>query len=160
MPLSGACDPRSEGPGRLESCRIATTLIVHPTGDGVCYRLRYTTFTQRMMMRAHAPRFESDDLVRLYTEPGFAGVWAKDVVRAFRKVLNLVANAADEQDPSTVVSSFEKLKGKRIGQKLAEAEQAVEADRAAPGLGCGSHRCHQRNRRLPLRMRRDKWPRY
>ena len=61
--------------------------------------------------------FEDDDLVRLYTEPGFAGVWAKDVVRAFRKVLNLVANAADERDLYAVKSlHFEKLKGKRIGQ--------------------------------------------
>jgi proteic killer suppression protein len=61
--------------------------------------------------------FEDDDLVRLYTEPGFAGVWAKDVVRAFRKVLNLVANAADERDLYAVKSlHFEKLKGKRSGQ--------------------------------------------
>jgi toxin HigB-1 len=61
--------------------------------------------------------FEDDALVRLYTEPGFAGVWAKDVVRAFRKVLNLVANAADERDLYAVKSlHFEKLKGKRSGQ--------------------------------------------
>lgn len=62
--------------------------------------------------------FDDQDLRRLYTDPAYQGSGAgAEVVRAFRKVLNLVAAAVDERDLYGIKSlHFEKLKGKRAGQ--------------------------------------------
>jgi proteic killer suppression protein len=62
--------------------------------------------------------FDDQELRRLYTDPGYQGGGvAAEVIRAFRKVLNLVTDAVDERDLYGVKSlHFEKLKGKRAGQ--------------------------------------------
>lgn len=61
--------------------------------------------------------FADDDLDRLETDPSFDMGLAEGVVRAYRKRLQIIRNAADERDLYAMRSSrCEKLKGKRQHQ--------------------------------------------
>ena len=61
--------------------------------------------------------FVDDSLRRLESDPGFDAGLGRDVVKAFRKRMQLIRNARDERDFYAMRSqNFEKLKGKREGQ--------------------------------------------
>lgn len=62
--------------------------------------------------------FENDDLRRLYEESGFRlSSLGQDLTRAYRKVVEIMAAAADERDLRAMRSlHFEKLEGDRLGQ--------------------------------------------
>lgn len=62
-------------------------------------------------------RFEDEHLDRLETDPTFTGGYARPIVRAFRKAMNVVRNAVDERDIRETKSlRMEKLKGDRAHQ--------------------------------------------
>lgn len=61
-------------------------------------------------------RFLDADLDRLETDPAFDGGFPPAVVRAYRKVMQLIRAARDERDFYAMKSlHFEKLKGDRAG---------------------------------------------
>lgn len=61
--------------------------------------------------------FASKKLERLYVESEFSAGFGSDVVRAFRKVMQLISAARDERDLRQFKSRrFEKLKGERAHQ--------------------------------------------
>lgn len=63
-------------------------------------------------------RFADDDLAKLYFDVGFSGGHGRDVVRAFRKVMQLIHQALDERDLYAFKAlRFEKLKGNRSHQR-------------------------------------------
>ena len=62
-------------------------------------------------------RFEDERLDRLETDPRFDGGYAQAIVRAFRKVMNIIRAAMDERDIREMKSlRMEKLKGERAHQ--------------------------------------------
>ena len=61
--------------------------------------------------------FADESLRRLESDPAFKGGFGREVVRAFRKRMQLIRGARDERDFYTLKSlHFEKLKGDREGQ--------------------------------------------
>ncbi len=63
-------------------------------------------------------RFANADLDRIETDPDFDGGHGVAVVRAFRKVVNIVRNAVDERDLYKMNSlRFKKLEGSRSHQR-------------------------------------------
>ena len=62
--------------------------------------------------------FDDDELRKLYEDPGFrAPEVGAEVVKAFRKKMAILEDAATEQDLRAFKSlHFEKLVGKRLGQ--------------------------------------------
>ena len=63
-------------------------------------------------------RFASGPLERLETDPGFTGGHSADVVRLYRKRMNLIRQAVDERDLYALKSlHFEKLKGARSEER-------------------------------------------
>jgi len=61
--------------------------------------------------------FEDDSLRRLETDPAFDGGFGHEVVKAFRKRIQLIRAAPDERDFYALKSlHFEKLLGNREGQ--------------------------------------------
>ncbi len=62
--------------------------------------------------------FARKKLESLYYRKNETGGFGRDVVRAFRKVMQAIANAADERDLRALRSlHFEKLRGDRKGQR-------------------------------------------
>jgi len=62
-------------------------------------------------------RFADDDLDRLETDPKFTARLPAEIVKAYRKVLNYIRQAADERDLRNWSSlHFEKLEADREGQ--------------------------------------------
>ena len=62
--------------------------------------------------------FADDDLDRLETDRGFSAGFDRDVVKALRKVMQLIRNAPDERDFYALKRlHFEKLKGERSRQR-------------------------------------------
>lgn len=61
--------------------------------------------------------FEDEELELLAFEPDFRTKrWSQDVTRAYRRVLNLISSAPNEQDLRQFKGlRLEKLKGKRAG---------------------------------------------
>ena len=60
--------------------------------------------------------FSNDDLERAYTDPDFTAGLQAALLRAFRKVTNLISRAKDERDFYAMRSlNFEELQGKRRG---------------------------------------------
>jgi len=61
--------------------------------------------------------YADDDLRRLATDPSFDGGHSREVVKAFRKRIQLIVNATDERDFYALKSlHFEKLSGNRQDQ--------------------------------------------
>jgi toxin HigB-1 len=61
--------------------------------------------------------FADELLHRLETDPAFDGGFGREVVRAFRKRMQMIRAARDERDFYAMRSlNFEKLKGNRQGQ--------------------------------------------
>ena len=61
--------------------------------------------------------FADADLDRLETDASFNGGWADNVVRTYRKRLQIIRNASDERDFRAMKSlHYEKLKGPRQHQ--------------------------------------------
>ncbi|MBK7877798.1 MAG: type II toxin-antitoxin system RelE/ParE family toxin [Planctomycetes bacterium] len=62
-------------------------------------------------------RHGARDLERLESDPKFTGDYAQNIVQAFRRRMQLIRNAASEQDLRAMKSlHFEKLKGARSRQ--------------------------------------------
>ncbi len=62
--------------------------------------------------------FTNNKMERLYYDPGETGGFGRNVVRAFRKVMGIIAQARDERDLYALKSlRFEKLRGDRAGQR-------------------------------------------
>ena len=62
--------------------------------------------------------FADGDLDRLETDRGFSAGLERGVVKAFRKVMQLIRNAPDERDFYALKGlHFEKLKGERSHQR-------------------------------------------
>lgn len=62
--------------------------------------------------------FDDDTLDRLETDRTFHGGFGQEVVRGFRKVMQIIRSAADERDLSGLRGlGFEKLKGQRKHQR-------------------------------------------
>jgi proteic killer suppression protein len=62
-------------------------------------------------------RFADDQLKRLESESTFDGGFGREVVRGFRKVMQVIRAAVDERDFYAMKSlHFEKLQGKRSHQ--------------------------------------------
>ncbi len=62
-------------------------------------------------------KYDDDDLERLETDPSFRGKWGLDVVRAFRKQIQVVRSVLDERALFSFRSlHFEKLQGSRSHQ--------------------------------------------
>lgn len=61
--------------------------------------------------------FEDDDLRRVAYEPDFCPKgWSKDLVKAYRRVINLIGNAVDDRDLRNLKGlRLEQLKGNRAG---------------------------------------------
>lgn len=63
-------------------------------------------------------RFADRKLARLETDPAYTAGFGRDVVRAFRKRLQVIRAAADERDFYAMKSlHYEKLKGDRARQR-------------------------------------------
>lgn len=63
-------------------------------------------------------RFNSEELARLESDPKYLGGWPASVVKAYRKRINFVRQAATERDLYSWKSlQVEKLKGDRQGQQ-------------------------------------------
>jgi toxin HigB-1 len=63
------------------------------------------------------PEYADDELRRLDCDPRYAGSWAAEIVRAYRKRLAIIRAAVDERDFYALKSlHFEKLKGARAHQ--------------------------------------------
>jgi proteic killer suppression protein len=61
--------------------------------------------------------FADESLRRLESDPAFEGGFGREVVRAFRKRMQMIRAARDERDFYALKSlHFEKLKGDREGQ--------------------------------------------
>jgi toxin HigB-1 len=61
--------------------------------------------------------FADESLRRLESDPAFEGGFGREVVRAFRKRMQMIRGARDERDFYALKSlHFEKLKGDREGQ--------------------------------------------
>ena len=61
--------------------------------------------------------FENADLDRLEVDKSFTVGFAPEVVKGFRKTMQVIRAATDSRDLTTMRSlSFEKLKGDRAGQ--------------------------------------------
>jgi proteic killer suppression protein len=61
--------------------------------------------------------FADESLRRLESDPGFQGGFGREVVRAFRKRMQMIRAVRDERDFYALKSlHFEKLKGDREGQ--------------------------------------------
>lgn len=61
-------------------------------------------------------RYKDDNLARLAKTEGFRGTWSKDIVRAYRKVINLVIQSSKSPDLYAFKSlRIEKLLGKMKG---------------------------------------------
>lgn len=61
--------------------------------------------------------FDDDALKRLYVDPGLTGGQGPEVVRGFRKVMQVIRHASDERQLYAMRSlHFEKLLGDRKGQ--------------------------------------------
>jgi proteic killer suppression protein len=61
--------------------------------------------------------FEDDSLRRLEVDPSYDAGFGREVVRAFRKRMQVIRAAPDERDFYALKSlHFEKLKGNREGQ--------------------------------------------
>ena len=61
--------------------------------------------------------FEDESLRRLEKDPTFEGGFGRDIVKAFRKKMQVIRAALDERDFYAMKSlHFEKLKGDREGQ--------------------------------------------
>jgi toxin HigB-1 len=61
--------------------------------------------------------FENDDLDRLEVDKSFNAGFAPEVVKGFRKAMQVIRAASDSRDLTAMRSlSFEKLKGDRAGQ--------------------------------------------
>lgn len=62
-------------------------------------------------------RFDDGDLQRLYTDLGFKKGFSEGIVRAFRRVMQVIAAAPDERTFRGLRSlNFERLKGDRKHQ--------------------------------------------
>lgn len=62
-------------------------------------------------------RFADERLGRLESDPAFIGGFGQDVVRGFRKVMQVIRAAVDERDFYAMKSlHFEKLRGNRSHQ--------------------------------------------
>ncbi len=62
-------------------------------------------------------KYATDDLRRLVTDIGFTDGFGQDVIRAFRKRIQMIENAEDERDFYSLKSlHFEKLRGTRSHQ--------------------------------------------
>lgn len=62
--------------------------------------------------------FSSDDLARMYSESEFLGGFPREVVRAYRKRVQFIAQAVDERDFYAWRSlRYKKLKGDRSDQR-------------------------------------------
>ena len=82
-------------------------------------------------------RFADDDLDRLEVDPRFTARLPAEVVRAYRKVLNYIRQAADERDLRNWKSlHFEKLAADREGQHSLRLNRqwrlVVELDESSP----------------------------
>jgi len=63
-------------------------------------------------------RHADKKLERLEVDPGYTGGFGRDVIRAFRKVMQWIRAAADERDFYAMKSlHYEKLKGRRAHQR-------------------------------------------
>jgi toxin HigB-1 len=63
-------------------------------------------------------KFRNKDLERLESDATFQCGYAPPIVRAFRKVMNVIRNAKDERDLYAMRSlRFEKLQGARAHQR-------------------------------------------
>lgn len=61
-------------------------------------------------------RFEDDDLERLAADPDYDGGRSRDIVKAFRKRVQLIVSAKDERDFYSFKGiHFERMKGSRTG---------------------------------------------
>lgn len=61
--------------------------------------------------------YENDDLERLEIEPAFNAKLSRDLVKAFRKRMQIIRAAVDERDFYPLRGlRFEPLKGKRAGE--------------------------------------------
>jgi toxin HigB-1 len=61
--------------------------------------------------------YEDDSLRQLASDPGFNAGFGRDLVKAFRKRIQVISAAPDERDFYALKSlHFEKLQGKREGQ--------------------------------------------
>lgn len=61
--------------------------------------------------------FESDELDKLETDKDYTGGYAREIVKAFRKRMQIIRAAVDERDLYAVRGNrFEKLKGDRSHQ--------------------------------------------
>src|ERR1700676_28911 len=61
--------------------------------------------------------YDDDSLRRLASDPRFDAGFGRDVVKAFRKRIQVISAAPDERDFYALKSlHFEKLQGKREGQ--------------------------------------------
>ena len=62
--------------------------------------------------------FGSQDLRDLYTKQGFSAGYGKDIVKAYRKRIQIIIAAKDERDLYAIKSNhFEKLKGNRAHER-------------------------------------------
>jgi toxin HigB-1 len=62
--------------------------------------------------------FLGSDLDRLETDPGFNAGFSREIVRAFRKVMQIIRGAPDKRIYYALKSlHFEKLQGKRAHQR-------------------------------------------
>ena len=62
--------------------------------------------------------FADDSLDRLETDPGFNAGFSREIVRSFRKLIQIIRSAPDERTFYSLKSlHFEKLKGKRDHQR-------------------------------------------
>jgi len=63
-------------------------------------------------------RFGDRGLERLETDPGYTAGLGHDIVKAFRKVVQVIRNAMDERDLYAMKSlHYEKLKGQRSHER-------------------------------------------
>jgi proteic killer suppression protein len=69
-------------------------------------------------------RFDDGELGRLYTDPHYSAYYGPNIVKAFRKVIGLIKDAADERDFYKMKSlHYEKLQGKRSHQRSMRLNQ-------------------------------------
>jgi proteic killer suppression protein len=62
--------------------------------------------------------FATQDLHDLYTKQDFSASYAKDVVKAYQKRIQIITAATDERDLYAIKSNhFEKLKGARAHER-------------------------------------------
>lgn len=82
----------------------------------ICF-YRYGAFSGRTGRRVDV-EFAHKDLDRLETDPDFTAGYSREIVRAFRKVMQIIRAAPDERTFYALKSlHFEKLKGDRGHQR-------------------------------------------